>query len=81
MAGYNEGREEKRKGKRKEKNKKMRWSTASFLFFSRAPLVMWVMETCVISGSCSLLEQHASPVNPNEAPHPVHADAGVGEVK
>jgi hypothetical protein len=77
--GYNEGREEKKKKKKKEKNKKIMWSMSSFLFFSsRAPLVMRVMETCIIPRSCSSLEQHASLVNPDEAPYPV---TGVGGVK
>jgi hypothetical protein len=74
-AGYSERREEKKKGK---KNKKMGWSMASFLFFfSRAPLVMRGMETCVIPGSCSSLEQRVFPVNQEEASHPVTGVRGV----
>jgi hypothetical protein len=54
-------------------------SSASFLFFfSRVPLVVRVMETCAIPGSCSSLEQRVFPVNPDEAPHPA---TGVGGVK
>jgi hypothetical protein len=78
-ACYSEGGEDKKKENRKNKNKKMGWSTASFLFFfSRVPLVMQGMETCIIYGSCSSLEQRAFPVNPNEMPH---LGTGVGEVK
>jgi hypothetical protein len=51
---------------------------ASFIFFSsRALLVMWVMETCVTPGSCSLLEQRASPVDLDEVPYPVTEVGGV----
>jgi hypothetical protein len=41
-------------------------------------LVVWGMETYVIPGSCSSLEQHVFPVNLDEAPHPA---IGVREVK
>jgi hypothetical protein len=77
--GERKGEKGKKKEKKKEKNKRKGWSTASFLFFSsRAPLVMRARETSVISGSCSLLEQCVSPVNPDEAPYPA---TGVGGVK
>jgi hypothetical protein len=72
------GEKGKKKEKKKEKNKKMGWSTASFIFFLLAPLVVRGMETCIIPGSYSSLEQRAFLVNPDEAPHPV---AGVGGVK
>jgi hypothetical protein len=48
------------------------------LLLLMAPLVVRGMETCVIPGSCSSLEQRAFPVNPDEAPHHV---TGVGGVK
>jgi hypothetical protein len=81
-ASYRQGKRwekrEKEEEKRKRKNKKKGWSTASFLFFSWVSLAVQGMETCVIPGSCSSLEQLAFSVNPDEAPHPV---TGVGEVK
>jgi hypothetical protein len=82
MTGYSEGREEKNKEKEKEKNKRMGWSTASFLFFSpQAPSVMWRIETCVIPGPrSSLEEQRAFSVNLDEAPHPVTGVEGVKQL-
>jgi hypothetical protein len=68
-----------KKEKKKEKNKGIGWSTSSLLFLSlQEPLVMRGMEAGVILESCSLLEQHAFRVNPDEAPH---AMSGVGGVK
>jgi hypothetical protein len=48
------------------------------LLLLAGPLVVRARETSIISGSCSLLEQRASPVNPDETPHPA---TGVGGVK
>jgi hypothetical protein len=77
--GLQARRAKREKEKKKKEKKRNGWSTMSFLFFSsRASLVVWAMETSVISGFCSLLEQRASSVNPDDAPHPV---TGVGGVK
>jgi hypothetical protein len=62
------GGKRKRRKKRKRKTKGVVFDVVYFL--SRIPLVVRGMETCVIPGSCSSLEQHAFPVNLDEAPHP-----------
>jgi hypothetical protein len=67
-----------KEGKKKEKKQKDEVVYDVILFFSpRAPLVVRVMETCIIPRSCSLLEQRASPVNPDKTPHPVTGVGGV----
>jgi hypothetical protein len=80
-AGYKPGkRREKREKEGKEEREKQKervvYGVVSLLL--AGPIVVRGMETCIISRSCSSVEQQAFPVNSDEAPHPA---TGVGEVK
>jgi hypothetical protein len=82
MTGYRPGkRREKREKEGNEEREKQKEGMVygiDSLLCLVVPLVVQMMETCVIPGSCLSLEQHAFPVNPDEAPHP---PTGVGEVE
>jgi hypothetical protein len=82
MTGYRPGkrREKKEKEGKEEREKQKEGMVYGVVSLLRlvVPLVVQVMETGVIPRSCSSLEQHAFPVNPDEVPHP---PTGVGEVE
>jgi hypothetical protein len=69
-------REKRRKRRKRKQEEGMVYDVVPLLLLA-APLVVRGMETCVIPGSYSSLEQRAFPVKPDEVPHPGTRVGGV----